>query len=168
MNQLLYLMIFSILITFSPSEAITQENRLSIRGSNLEIPRFVTLKSNRINMRAGPGRRYPILWQYQRRGLPLKVIGEFDVWRKVIDHDDNTGWMHVSTLSVKRMGLVIASTATIHKNMDKSSPIIAVAENGVLMELVQCSKDWCRIEADAVLGWIDRKSIWGILEDETL
>ena len=86
-------------------------------------------------MRTGPGKKYPIIWQYQRRHLPMKVIGEFDVWRKVVDHEGITGWMHVSTLSVKRMALIADTTVEIHTSDDPNSRVRAVAEKGVLVEL---------------------------------
>lgn len=149
-----------------PQPSSAQENRISIRGSNLEIPRFVTLKSNLVNMRSGPGKDYPIKWQYQRKGLPLKVIGEFDVWRKVTDHEDTTGWMHVSTLSIKRMALITDTTVKIHKSDDDGSRVIAVAEKGVITELEQCRGGWCKIKAGDLSGWIYRRSIWGLLEGE--
>ena len=143
-----------------------QENRISIRGSNLEIPRFVTLKKGLVNMRTGPGKKYPILWQYQRRHLPLKVIGEFDVWRKVVDHEGITGWMHVSTLSVKRMALIDDTTVKIHTSDDAESRVRAVAEKGVLAELETCNGSWCKISTDDISGWVRRSQIWGLLEGE--
>ena len=146
--------------------ASAQENRISIRGSNLEIPRFVTLKTNKVNMRSGPGRKHPIKWQYQRKGLPLKVIGEFDVWRKVIDHEGTDGWMHVSTLSIKRMALFTDTTVKIHKSNDEASRVIAVAEKGVVAELETCRGVWCKIQTPNLTGWVYRKSIWGLLEGE--
>jgi len=146
--------------------SVAQDNRISIRGSNLEIPRFVTLKTNRVNMRTGPGINYPIQWQYQRRSLPVKVVGEFDVWRKVTDHDGITGWMHVSTLSLKRVVMILDTTAKIHAENDSASKTRAVAEKGVLAELDYCEPEWCRLEAEGIVGWVQRKSLWGILEAE--
>ena len=147
--------------------AVAQENRISIRGSNLKIPRFVTLKSNRVNMRAGPGEEYPIQWEYQRRGLPLKVIGEFDVWRKVTDHEGIVGWMHVRTLSVKRMVLINNRTVKVHRRDKDESPVIAIAEQGVIAELETCRGTWCKIKIEAVSGWLNRRSLWGLLEGES-
>ncbi len=158
-------LIISPKISFS-SAAFAQENRISIRGSDLKIPRFVTLKSNRVNMRAGPGKEYPIQWEYQRQGLPLKVIGEFDVWRKVTDHDGIVGWMHVRTLSIKRMVLVTDTTVKVHRRSNEDSPIVAVAEQGVIAELESCRGNWCKIKTEQVSGWLQRNSIWGLLEGE--
>ena len=80
----------------------SSEIRLTVRGSGLPVPRFVTLKSDDVNMRAGPGTEYTVLWHYRKEGLPLRVEAEFGVWRKVVDHDGATGWMHHSVVSLKR------------------------------------------------------------------
>lgn len=169
-NLMMIMMIFSMMniAVFSghSGTAFAQENRISIRGSNLEIPRFVTLKSNRVNMRAGPGKDYPIQWEYRREGLPLKVIGEFDVWRKVADHEGTIGWMHVRTLSVRRMVLVTDTTVKIHRRADTEAPVIAVAEQGVIAELETCRGGWCKIKSEPVTGWIARRSLWGLLDGE--
>ncbi|XDZ65549.1 SH3 domain-containing protein [Alphaproteobacteria bacterium LSUCC0684] len=161
-----FLLLLILMVPFSLSFA--QENRISVRGSNLEIPRFVTLKSNKVNMRSGPGREYPILWEYKRRGLPLKVIAEFDTWRKVTDHEGATGWMHVGTLSIKRIALVEDTTAKIHASAEDSAQVMAVAERGVLLEIEQCQPNWCKVASRDVKGWISRTSIWGVLENEIL
>ena len=113
-----------LLILLLSGVARAEENRISIKGSNLEIPRFVTLKTNEANMRAGPGMEYPIKWEYRRRGLPLKVIGEFDIWRKVEDHQGETGWMHKQTLSGRRMVLVTTSMEKIRKYDDIEARVV--------------------------------------------
>lgn len=148
--------------------AAAQENRDSIRGTNLEIPRFVTLKATRANLRAGPGKDYPIKWQYQRPGLPLKVIGEFEVWRKVEDHDGETGWMNVNMLTIRRMALISDTTAPILDDDNEAATIVAVAERGVILEIRSCRKLMCRVAGDKVHGWIRRDAIWGLLEGEAL
>ncbi|MGC6485782.1 MAG: SH3 domain-containing protein [Candidatus Puniceispirillales bacterium] len=157
-----------VLIMALPGVARAEENRISIRGSNLEIPRFVTLKTNKANMRSGPGMDYPIKWEYRRRGMPLKVVGEFDIWRKVVDPDGETGWLHKQTLSGKRMALVTGSMVKVRAYDDAQSRVVAVAEKGVLAELNGCRGQWCRINTDSVDGWIRRNAIWGLLEGERL
>ncbi len=163
-NLCLCAILLNTALSLSPLSA--QESRISIRGTNLEIPRFITLKTNKVNMRSGPGYEYPIKWQYQRKGLPLKVIGEFDVWRKVADHEGTTGWMHVSTISIKRMALIIDTTAAFHLKDNNTSRVIAVAEKGVITELEYCRGDWCSVNADGLTGWVLRQAVWGLLEDE--
>ncbi len=96
----------------------SQTNQLSertvIRGSGYPVPRFVTLKKDLAYLRVGPGREYQLDWVYVRQNLPLKVISEFDVWRKVVDHEGTTGWLHSSLLSLKRFGLVTKAEINLY------------------------------------------------------
>jgi len=148
--------------------AVAQEAKLTVRGSGLPVPRYVTLKFDEANLRAGPGREYPVLWQYRQAGLPLMVDAEFGIWRKVVDHDGTAGWMHGSVLSLRRMALVQTNMAKIYANPDETSDVVALAERQALMELQSCPKAWCRVASDDVRGWIKRQVVWGILETESL
>ena len=148
--------------------AVAQEAKLTVRGSGLPVPRYVTLKFNETKLRAGPGREYPVLWQYRQAGLPLMVDAEFGIWRKVVDHDGTAGWMHGSVLSLRRMALVQTNMAKIYANPDETSDVVALAERQALMELQSCPKAWCRVASDDVRGWIKRQVVWGILETESL
>jgi SH3-like domain-containing protein len=150
----------------TPSSA--QEAKLTVRGSGLPVPRFVTLKFNEVNMRAGPGREYPVLWGYSKTGLPLLVEAEFGLWRKVVDHEGTTGWMRGSVLSLRRMALVTTGSAKIHRDSTSQSTIIAVAEKNSLLELQSCPKTMCKVAKDDIRGWIERDAIWGILTSEIL
>jgi SH3-like domain-containing protein len=152
----------------NPSIAHAQEAKLTVRGSGLAVPRYVTLKFDEANLRAGPGREYPVLWQYRTAGLPLLVDAEFGIWRKVVDHDGTAGWMHGSVLSLRRMVLVQTNMAKIHASADPSSAVVALAERNALMELQSCPKAWCRVAAADARGWIDRQALWGLLETEHL
>ena len=138
-----------------------------MRGSGLPVPRYVTLKFDEANLRAGPGLEYPVLWQYRTPNLPVRVDAEFGIWRKIVDHDGTAGWMHGSVLSLSRMALVKNDMAKIHKNPDLSSTVIALAERYALMELQACPKAWCRVKAANISGWIKRKAIWGLLQTES-
>jgi SH3-like domain-containing protein len=148
--------------------AFAQEAKLTVRGSGLPVPRYVTLKFDEANLRAGPGREYPVLWQYHQAGLPLMVDAEFGIWRKVVDHDGTAGWMHGSVLSLRRMALVQTNMAKIYADPDEASDVIALAERLALMELQTCPKAWCRVASDDVRGWIKRQVVWGVLENESL
>ena len=155
-------------LTFFSSYAQAQEAKIVVQGSGLPVPRFVTLKSDEVNMRVGPGREYPKSWVYRREGLPLKVIAEFDVWRKVIDHQETTGWVHSQLVTLKRNALITNRLTKLYSKADEQSPVIAVAEEGVLMELQTCGVTWCRIANDDLRAFVRRDDIWGILENETL
>ena len=101
--------------------AAGQETKLTIRGSGLPVPRFVSLKFNKVNLRSGPGGEYPVLWQYRQIGLPLLVDAEFGVWRKVRDADGTTGWMHGAGLSLRRMAFIHKSMTKIYKRRIETS-----------------------------------------------
>ena len=148
--------------------AQAQEARVVVLGSGLPVPRFVTLKSDEVNMRVGPGREFPLAWVYKREGLPLKVIAEFDVWRKVSDPDGATGWIHGPLLSLKRMAMLNERVTKIYRQPVDSAEVIAVGERGVLMELQICNPEWCRLANSALRGWVKRDQIWGLLENEVL
>ena len=152
----------------NPTAVVAQEAKLTVRGSGLPVPRFVTLKFNEANMRTGPGSEYPVSWQYQRTGLPMLVDAEFGVWRKVVDHEGTTGWMHGSVLSLRRMALVVNGTARMHRDPDENSKVLAVAERGALLELQSCPADWCKVASENVRGWMPRSAIWGLRKGEAL
>ena len=154
--------------TASEEAGSNGEVRLTVRGSGLPVPRFVTLKSDEVNMRAGPGTEYPVLWQYRKKGLPLRVEAEFGVWRKVVDHDETTGWMHHSVVSLKRHALVTASSARIFASPDNGAALVAVAERNALLELQSCPTQWCKVTSGDLRGWVARTSLWGLLDGEVL
>lgn len=144
------------------------EARTVIRGSGLPVPRFVSLKSNVVNMRVGPGHEYPLQWVYVRKNLPLKVISEFDVWRKVVDHEGVTGWVHGQLVSLKRYGVITSSNAKLRAEPSPEADVTAVAEAGVLMEVQYCEGQWCRLGSDIARGWLERSRFWGVLPGEAL
>ena len=152
----------------APLNATAQEAKLTIRGSGLPVPRFVSLKFNEANLRAGPGSEYPVLWQYRQAGLPLLVDAEFNVWRKVRDADGTTGWMHGAGLSLRRMAFIHEGMAKIYQQDNSKSGVIAVAEKNALLELVSCPKNWCRVKTNTVKGYVQRAMIWGVLQNESL
>ena len=139
-----------------------------IQGSGLPVPRFVSLKSSKVNMRVGPGREYPLDWVYIRKGLPLKVIAEFDVWRKVIDHEGETGWVHSQLVSLKRQAIVTNAFIKLRRKPDLSSQAVAIAEKDVVMEIQFCEEKWCKLASGDVKGWAPRNSFWGIMKGESL
>ncbi len=159
--------VFVALVSSTPF-ASEQGGKLTVRGSGLPVPRFVSLKFNEANLRAGPGKEYPVLWQYRLIGLPLLVDAEFGVWRKVIDLDGTTGWMHQAGLSLNRMALIQKGMSKIYQRDNPKSGVIAVAEKSALLELQSCPKDWCHVTTDSVRGWVERVAVWGILKDEIL
>ena len=153
--------------TASAQEA-KQETKFSVRGSGLPVPRFVTLKFEKVNLRAGPGSEYPVLWQYRRQGLPVLVDAEFGVWRKIVDHEGTSGWMKGSLLTLKRKAFVTRGAIKIHAQDNDQARVIAVAERGALLDLEKCPKQWCRVAHGDITGWVPRDTIWGIMDGEVI
>jgi SH3-like domain-containing protein len=146
-------------------------------GSGLPVPRFVSLKSDRVNMRKGPGTDYPTAWVYRRAGLPLEIIKEFESWRQVRDADGASGWVLQSLLSGRRTALVSpwdaksgAAPPKVALRDDDSSRANAVAmvEAGVIANIASCDGSWCRVSIDRFRGYIEQKKLWGVYEGEVI
>ena len=137
------------------------------RSTPYPIPRFVSLNADEVNVRAGPGAKYPIKFVYRKRRQPVEVILEFDAWRKIRDREGDTGWVHGSLISGRRTGLVSGHEDIILKKKPKTSasPIVKL-EDGVLVTLKECRELWCLLEIGDYKGWLQRKMIWGIYEGE--
>lgn len=135
--------------------------------TGLPLPRFVSLRSDTVYVRAGPGMRYPVKWVYQRRGYPLQVVQEFDTWRKVRDVDAEEGWVHQSLLSGNRQVLVQGDApSTIYKKPDDAARAVAQVEPGVVAKLNECADDWCEVSVSGYDGWLLKSSLWGVYEHE--
>lgn len=140
------------------------------QGSGLPLPRFVSLRANEVNMRTGPGVRYPVDWVYRRDALPVEVIAEFGTWRKVRDSQGTQGWIHQSMLSGQRAMIILGQTRTVRRAPDSSSAALARAEPGVVGELVGCPDEggWCKIKVEGFDGWLRRVEFWGAYPKEVL
>lgn len=138
-------------------------------NSGLPLPRFVSLKSEEVNVRTGPGTRYPIQWVYRRDGMPVEVIEEYDLWRKVRDIEGASGWVHKSMLDGKRTVIIKAKEARVVRAAPEPSayPVLKV-EPKVIARIVECEKGWCRVQVAGRKGWIERQYLWGVYADETL
>ncbi|MBM85471.1 MAG: hypothetical protein CMM47_05565 [Rhodospirillaceae bacterium] len=132
------------------------------KQTGLPVPRYVSLRAEEVNVRTGPGSRYPIAWVFQRRSLPVEVVAEFDTWRKIRDSDGTQGWVHQSMLSGRRTVLVIGDTRTLRLDPNRSAPVVARMEPGVLARLQACSYDWCEVKVSGLTGWVNRAYIWGV------
>ncbi len=139
-----------------------------IGPSGLALPRFVTLRAAKVNLRTGPGVRYPIEWVYARKGLPLEVIDEFETWRRVRDWQGSEGWVHQSMLSGRRGAMVVGEGRLLRRAPEDGAPGVARAEAGVVARLRACTGGWCRIEVKGFEGWLRQDQIYGAYPDETV
>jgi SH3-like domain-containing protein len=130
------------------------------------LPRFASLRSDRVNLRVGPGENYPIEWVLTRKDLPVEIVKEFEHWRKIRDWQGTQGWVHERMLAGKRQIVVKDAVRALHRRPDAASPVVARAEPGVIARLVECQGSWCHIETPAAGGWVQRSEIWGVYPDE--
>ncbi|WP_395710295.1 SH3 domain-containing protein [Reyranella sp.] len=150
-------------ISRSGDKATTQR-----KGSGLPIPRFASLRSDEVNVRAGPGTRYPIEWVFRRKALPVEIVAEYENYRKIRDWQGASGWVHQSLLSGKRSFIVSSKAASVHKTPAVSAEIVARLEPEVMGEIRSCTGDWCRVRVSNVTGWIQRTSMWGVYKSEPI
>ena len=122
---------------------------------------FLTLKYNTVNLRQGPSFDYPVKIFYKKKHLPVLVVDSSDNFRKIKDHENNTGWIHRSQLSKKKAALTYVDKVTMFKNSTIFSTPLAILEKGRLCLISKCSDEWCKIKTDTYSGWVKKKSLWG-------
>ena len=140
--------------------------------SGLPVPRFVSLKPDKVNVRAGPKRDHDVSWQYQRAGLPVEITAESDNWRRIRDWEGSEGWVYHSMLSGRRTALVTAKSkdelVPLHASSDASSAVVARLQAQVLGAVKECTGAWCRITGPGFDGWIAQEHLWGVYPHEHL
>ena len=130
--------------------------------SGFVVPRYVSLKFTRVNARTGPSRNHPVAWQYQRRGLPLLVVAETEMWRKVRDISGDEAWVRKPALSGNRYVLAMRQTSVRAKPKSDAREV-ARTDPQALLRLEACDADgWCEVKAENGLkGWAREADLWG-------
>lgn len=144
-------------------------------STGLPLPRFVSLRANEVNLRTGPGTRYPIEWTYTRKDLPVEIVAEFETWRKIRDWQGIEGWVHQTMVSSRRMMTVTGETRTVYASPEENAAPVARVEAGVFGRLWQCprGKEFCKVEIENpkggnVQGWMRRDDLWGVQKGEVV
>jgi SH3-like domain-containing protein len=140
----------------------------AVADEQLAVPRFASLKSDEVNLRTGPGEDKPKLWVYQRTGMPVEIIEEFNTWRRIRDYKGVVGWVSASLLSGKRTAIVIDERRTMYEQPDSRSAPVAELDPGVIARLIECDGAWCHIEVKGYKGWMLRTEFWGVFPDEVV
>jgi SH3-like domain-containing protein len=141
-------------------------------ASHLAIPRFVSLKSDKVNVRSGPTKDHDVTWIYTRAGLPVEITAEYENWRRIRDWEGAEGWVYHSLLSGRRTGLVQPSAKAndeyipIYASADAKSAVTARLQKGVLSKVKRCSGTWCRITGEGFDGWVEQERLWGVYPNE--
>jgi len=124
---------------------------------------FSTLRYDNVNLRQGPSKDYPVKIFYKKKYLPVLVQDNSDNWRKIKDHENNTGWIHLSQLSKKKAAITINDQAIMFKNDTIFSKPLAVLRKGRLCLISKCNSEWCKIKTGKYKGWIKKQNLWGSL-----
>ncbi|KAA5613225.1 SH3 domain-containing protein [Rhodovastum atsumiense] len=134
------------------------------------LPRFAALRSDEVNLRRGPGTRYPIDWVFHRAGLPVQIQREFDAWRLIRTSDGTQGWVHVALLTPRRSVLVTGAPRVLRKAPADDAPAVARLKPGVIGRLLTCPADtpWCRVAVRSYRGWLRQNEVWGVSPGETV
>lgn len=140
--------------------------------SGLPVPRFVSLKSDHVNVRVGPTKDNDVSWIYTRSSLPVEITAEFENWRRIRDSEGAEGWVYHSLLSGRRTAVVTAKVkedlTPLHDRADPGSAVAARLEPGVLATVRRCAGGWCRISGSGFDGWIEQQRLWGVYPDEKI
>ena len=141
----------------------------SIQSEELSIPRFVSLKSNLINLRTGPGERFPIEWVYKRQGLPVEITDEFEHWRKIRDFEGTTGWVHKKMLSEKRTVITFPHHKTILFKTEKTTAQPRAYLDGlIILTVIKCedSSIFCKVRLQDLTGYVKKDEVFGLYPNE--
>ena len=150
----------ALLALFSAAAGAAEESR--------KVPYFVSLGSGEVNLRTGPGLRYPIDWVYRRRALPVEVIGIFDHWRQIRDWQGTEGWVHQNMLSQRRTVIVTGERRMLRREPKSDAAVVAAIEPGVIGRLRACEAGWCEAEFDGRAGWLPQDAFWGTYPAEAV
>jgi SH3-like domain-containing protein len=140
--------------------------------SGLPLPRFVSLKAGKVNVRRGPSSDHPVAWVFQRKGMPVEITAEFENWRKIRDSEGAEGWILQSMLSGRRNAYVAdwtkAGIVDLYDSADAASGLAARLQAGVLASIESCDGRWCAIEAEGHAGFADQSLLWGVYPGEVV
>ena len=132
--------------------------------TGLKIPRFVSLKSDNVNLRVGPSTNYPITLKYISQNLPVEIIDEFDVWRQARDHNGTIGWLHKSLIKGERYILTgYKKEKEINLYNRPNGKIIGIIKKNNILDLKMCIIDWCKVSQNKIKGWLLKKKCLGSL-----
>ena len=156
----------AILLLLTATAAIAADEPSILNPSGLPVPRYVSLKFDEVNVRVGPGKRYPIDYVYKRVHLPVQIVEEFAHWRKIADYEGSSGWVHKGAVDGKRTAMIMGKTQNLYDEPDATSAVVLHAQAHVIGDLKRCEADWCQLEISGRKGWILKADIWGVGREE--
>ena len=132
------------------------------------LPRFSSLRFDRVNLRVGPGPNFPIEWVLTRRTMPVEVIAEYEAWRRVRDWEGTEGWVRENSLAGRRTGIVLGSVRLLYRSAGDLTQVVAQVEPGAIGQLLGCEGEWCRLDFAGKRGYLKRGEFWGAYPNETI
>lgn len=158
---------FAALLFAAPAGAGAQQQVGSASG--LPLPRYVSLKSDRVNLHEGPSKEHPTLWVYERAGLPVEITAEFETWRKIRDSEGTEGWVLHSLLSGRRTALVAPwkKEPILAYGADRRTAVAKLSP-GVVANLRRCDGSWCRVSGDGFDVYVEQEGLWGVYPGERI
>ena len=123
---------------------------------------FLTLRNEKVNLRQGPSFDYPIKIFYKKKFLPVLIQDKSDNFRKIRDHENNTGWVHISQLSKKKAAIIIDDDVLVFNKPSIYSMPKVILKKGRLCKIRKCKNEWCYINVDKFKGWVKKQSLWGL------
>ncbi len=139
-----------------------------VKRTGTDPIRFASLRADEVNVRAGPGVRYPVKWVFVRKQLPVAVTAEFESWRKIRDSEDAEGWVHRAMLSAKRSIVVVEKAKTLRRRASDTAPAVAQLAPGIVAKIESCNGQWCEVEVGAYSGWVRQAGFWGLRAKEVI
>ncbi len=149
--------------------------------SGLQIPRYVSLKADKVNVRQGPSKDHRVIWIYRRAGLPVEVTAESEHWRRVRDAEGVDGWVYFGLLSGRRTALVLPwvakeaaegakkdTSVALYNQRSENGNVAAMMEAGVLANIMRCDGTWCKVSVNDFSGWIEQEKLWGVYPNEII
>ena len=124
---------------------------------------FLTLRNEKVNLRQGPSFDYPVKIFYKKKFLPVLIQDSSNNFRKVRDHENNSGWIHISQLSKKKAAITIDDDLILFSNSTIYSNPLAILKKGRLVRIIKCKDEWCKINTGEFKGWLQKKSLWGLI-----
>lgn len=131
------------------------------RLTGLPLPRYAAIRATEANLRVGPSTNYPVLWRYEERGLPVRIVKEHFDWRKVEDPRGETGWMSAHLLADWPRAIVTAADRLLRRSPETDARGVAVLKPGVVVTVLERRKGWCRVSKEGHKGWLKSDEVWG-------
>lgn len=156
------------LITMPHAAAYAQpeEQQAPASGTGLALPRFASLHTDDVNLRTGPGTRYPIEWVYHTEGLPVEITAEFDIWRRIRDWEGSEGWVHKNGLTGKRTAIVTQGGKALYSSDSLTSHAVAMIEAHAIGDIQSCQAAWCKVHFGSIKGYMQKSDFWGAYAQE--